>query len=57
LSARRPAANRSPAESRDEIQRFVTYHTRKLDAIENRATRQSLLRFYSKRTRSFSCRT
>jgi hypothetical protein len=35
VSARRPAVNRLPAGSRDEIQNLVTYHTKRRDAIEN----------------------
>jgi hypothetical protein len=35
VSARRPAVNRPPVGSRDEIQNLVTYHTKTRDAIEN----------------------
>jgi hypothetical protein len=47
VSARRPAVDHTPAESRDEIQNFVTYHTKRLDAIENRVGKEKSHSFSS----------
>ena len=45
LSARRPAVTNTPVKLRDGFWNFVTYHTKRRDAIENHIEKKICLRF------------
>jgi len=50
LSARRPAVTNTPVKLRDGFWDFVTYHTKRRDAIENHTEKENLPSFSVNRT-------